>query len=149
MTRLIADGNLRNALFGLLSSAPSGGGALQRPLRHRHRSRMAVVGGGGHELDDVGNLPHRTSVASPWIDLQGVYTMIRPSMMIVRISLVLAAFVGASSASAATVRVAVGQQRVVERSNISKVAIGNPKTPTCVRSASGSRSRVSRWGGPR
>ena len=57
----------------------------------------------------------------------GVYTMIRPSMMIVRISLVLAAFVGASSASAATVRVAVGQQRVVERSNISKVAIGNPK----------------------
>ena len=53
--------------------------------------------------------------------------MIRAIMNIARIGLVLAVLLYAYSADAATVRVAVGQQRVVERSNISKVAIGNPK----------------------
>ena len=47
--------------------------------------------------------------------------------MISRISTFLLAFLVASPAFAATVRVAVGQQRVVDRSNIIKVAIGNPK----------------------
>ena len=121
VTRLIADGNLRNALFGLLSSARRAEADAQR-LHHRHRGQLAAVGGGRHD----GRL--RAAHRRRWrhrFDTAGLPLL--PSMMIVRISLVLAAFVGASSASAATVRVAVGQQRVVERSNISKVAIGNPK----------------------
>jgi pilus assembly protein CpaC len=53
--------------------------------------------------------------------------MIRTEMIITRLSLVFALTFIATPAFAATVRVAVGQQRVVERPSILKVAIGNPK----------------------
>jgi pilus assembly protein CpaC len=53
--------------------------------------------------------------------------MIRGTMMNLRIFSAIALALIAAPATAASVRVAAGQQRVVNRSNITKVAIGNPK----------------------